>query len=179
MRLRIWSLGSGMTAVMPRSRSIHRRYGMDAERLVADVETGRQPPADADPVAARAAERTGQIDARARQARAETAEAAALLTEADRVDNAVRADGIVDAHEAAHDLPFARSGWDEAGRREALAARLESALPDAPDAVAARTTADALQGKPAAAAPAAAQAARRAPKASNTPARGAERTLGR
>lgn len=145
MRLRIWSLGSGMTAVMPRSRSIHRRYGMDAERLVADVETGRQPPADADPVAARAAERTGQIDARARQARAETAEAAALLTEADRVDrvdNAVRADGIVDAHEAAHDLPFARSGWDEAGRREALAAR-------------------------------------RAPKASNTPARGAERTLGR
>lgn len=158
---------------------ISRRYGVDAERLVADVEAGRRPaPADADPVAVRTAGRTEELDARVRQARAETAEAAALLTEADRVDAAMGADGVIDAHEAAHDLPFAQSGWDSASRREALAARLETALPDVPDAVTARTAADALHGRPAAAAPSAAQAARRAPKSRNTPVRATERTLG-
>lgn len=114
-----------------------------------------------------------------RRARAETAEATALIAEANNVDAAVFADGTVDAHAASRDLPFVASSWDEAARREALATRLQAVMPAAPDAVEARTVADALQGKPAAAAPATPAVTRRAPKARIAPSQMVERTVGR
>jgi hypothetical protein len=134
---------------------IGARYGVDADALVGDVERS----------------------AAARRAAAERGTAWALTAEADAVDAAVHADGRVDAHEAAHDVPFVHTGWDEAARRETLAARLDAAGIDG-DARTGRIVADRLQGAPAAAAPAA-PAARRAPKARNIPAKGAERGIGR
>lgn len=134
---------------------IGRRYGVDADALVGDVE--RQ--------------------AAARRAAAERGEAWVLTTEADRVDVAVRADGVVDPHERSHDVPFAESGWDDAARRETLASRLETAGIDG-DARTARAATDVLQGAPAVQA-AATSAATRAPRARNAPAKGAERVRGR
>lgn len=175
------------------AEEIQKRYGVDADVLVQREsiatkvqlnawdtwEQGEGPrPAGEHPDPDKAAE-IARRDAAARaRADAEWATAAGLVAEADTVDAAVHADGKVDAHEAAHDVPFAETGWDEAGRREALASRLQAAQVP-PDAAEARTVADRLQAKPAAAAPAATQAAQRAPKARNTPVRGAERTIGR
>ena len=164
-------------------QEIRDRYGVDADRLVDEAERGVGYSARIDafdhPIAGPTAEATARYDELGRKAAAEQGEAAALLAEANMVDTAVHRDGVVDAHEATHDVPFAQTGWDDAARREGLAARLEAALPDAPDAVQARLVTDRLQGRPAAAAPAAAQSARRAPKARNVPVKGAERTIGR
>lgn len=145
---------AGMARSM--EEEIGRRYGVDADALVGDVER--------------------QAAAR-RQAAAERGTAWALTAEADAVDAAVHADGRVDRHEAAHDVPFVDSGWDEAGRRETLASRLESAGIDG-DARTGRLAADRLQGAPAAQATAT-PAPQRAPRARNTPAKGAERARGR
>lgn len=157
------------------AEQIEKRYGVDAEQLVRDAERGvgvsREMGAFDHPAATSTAQEAGR-------AAAERAAAVGLLAEANVVDAAVHADGKVDVHEAAHDVPFVESGWDEAGRRETLAARLEAAAVPA-DAVQARTVSDALQGKPAAAAPAATQTARTAPKVRNTPVKGAQRTVGR
>jgi hypothetical protein len=144
------------------AEEIDRRYGVDADRLVAAVEEKL------------AEHRTDGAQPGPRAAAAERVEAAALAAEADVVGRAVRAEGVVDAHERAHNVT---SGWDDAARWEVLAARLDAAMPSLPDARQARTAADALQGRPPAAAPA--QTAARAPQARNTPIRGVERTLGR
>jgi hypothetical protein len=149
------------------AEEIGRRYGIDADALVASVEEKL------------AEQRAAGTQPEHRAAAAERAQAAALTAEAHTVDRAVRADGTVDVHERAHDVPFATSGWDDAARREALAERLDAAVPSLPEARQARTVADMLQGKPAAAAPGVAQAAARAPKAHNMPVRGPERTVGR
>jgi hypothetical protein len=96
------------------AEEIDRRYGVDADRLVAAVEEKL------------AEHRTDGAQPGPRAAATERVEAAALAAEADVVGRAVRAEGVVDAHERAHNVT---SGWDDAARWEVLAARLDAAMP--------------------------------------------------
>lgn len=164
------------------AEEIDRRYGVDADQFTTQAQastagsdaSGEPFPAAAD----RTDRRPEQAAVADRQASLQQAEATALVTEADAVDILLRADGTPAPQTVYRGLPPDRL-WDEPGRREKLSARLHSALPDASDAVSARTIADALQARPAATAPATAHAAQHAPKARNAPVRHAERTLGR
>lgn len=150
------------------AEEIGRRYGVDADALLASVENKL------------ATQRTVGTQPERRAAAAERAEAAALIAQADTVDRAVRVDGVIGVHERAHEMPLGTSRWDDAARREALAARLDSAMPSLPEARQARTTADALQSQPVAAAPpTATQATARTARSRNTRGRGVERTIGR
>lgn len=164
------------------AEQIRERYGVDADRLVEDAEHGVGAVRGFDtfdhPVAAPTAEATGRLDEVARRAAAERAEATALLAEANGIDGAVRADGVVDAHERWHDMPVADADWDDAVRHETLARRLETAMPDQPEAVSARLTIDAAQGKPATAATTA-RPTSKAPAARPPRVKGAERIAGR
>lgn len=161
------------------AEEIGRRYGVDADRLVEEtVGTDAWMAAVGTEVGMATSEKVrGQLDD-TRRAAAERVEAVALVTEANVMDRAVHADGVVTPREAAADLPAAAAGWDEAGRREGLAARLERLRPEQPEAVQARLASDALQGRPAAVAPAA-HGQGRPPRARNAPAQGQERVRGR
>lgn len=144
---------TGQVAFM--AEEIRRRYGVDADQLVTDVEQ----------------------NVRATRANREFAEAAVLVGEANVVETLVHADGVVTPREAAADLPDAAATWDEAGRRTALADRLTTAQIPA-DAAQARMVADQAEGRPATVTPAA-HGHGKPPKARNVPTKGQERVRGR
>lgn len=160
-------------------QEIQARYGVDADQLVRDTaRTDAWMTAVVTDVGMSTSETTREaVEQAQRRARSEAGEAVALVAEANAVDNLVHADGVVTAREAAVDVPAAAAGWDEAGRREALAARLDKA--DVPsDAQTARLTADQLQARPASVSPAA-HGHGKPPRAKNGPAVGQERVRGR
>lgn len=159
---------------------IRKRYGVDADQLVRDTAgTEAWMSAVSTDVGLSTSEQTRRaIDDTRRRAAAETGEAVALVAEANAVDSLAHADGVITPREAAADLPDAAAGWDEAARREALAARLATAAADSPDIVTARLASDALQGRPASVTPGA-HGHGKPPRARNTPAKGQERVRGR